>query len=347
MTQPFSQHKWFLAIISLFWGTRGLHQEGEGSQDRSYPRAALPKELAGGHVAQETVWFFLAPSLVGFSPHVSAVLCYCIPKAIMMGTGEIRNEKVHASPRPPPKISFKRQLDERFGFRSCWTTRRSWKGESELSIKILFGNDSWNGSKIHHNTELWIQLMVSRWNSSGIFPRIHHIAVRRQSPRVQKHDPAQIQGRIIFMSIFDDIIWRTTDNLKECIANATLVSLFAKRFPAGRWSFLGPGSEKKWYSTLECKPRGEWDRVAELMMIKFGESGHPVFRATSPLSRETLKSVPKEIRLKLFFAQSFLLISLSTAQSQICVKHTVLVKQEWGDPCWQDNLTHCSSQQNY
>ena len=31
---------------------------------------------------------------------------YCIPKAIMMGTGEITFEKVYASPRPPPKISF-------------------------------------------------------------------------------------------------------------------------------------------------------------------------------------------------------------------------------------------------
>ena len=37
------------------------------------------------------------------------------------------------------------------------------------------------------------------------------------------------------------------------------------------------------------RPGGEWDRVAELMMIKFGESGHPIFRATSPLSRGTLK----------------------------------------------------------
>ena len=27
-----------------------------------------------------------------------------------------------------------------------------------------------------------------------------------------------------------------------------------------------------------------WDRVAELMMIKFGESGHLLFRATSPFS---------------------------------------------------------------
>ena len=32
---------------------------------------------------------------------------YCIPKAVMMETGEIIYEKVFASPRPPPKISFK------------------------------------------------------------------------------------------------------------------------------------------------------------------------------------------------------------------------------------------------
>ena len=32
---------------------------------------------------------------------------YCIPKAIMMGTGQIIYEKVFAPPRSPPKISFK------------------------------------------------------------------------------------------------------------------------------------------------------------------------------------------------------------------------------------------------
>ena len=32
---------------------------------------------------------------------------YCFPKAIMMETGEIIYEKVYASPRPPPKTSFK------------------------------------------------------------------------------------------------------------------------------------------------------------------------------------------------------------------------------------------------
>ena len=80
------------------------------------------------------------------------------------------------------------------------------------------------------------------------------------------------------------------DNRKECESNAQLVSLLAKRFGAGQWSFLGPRLEKKWYSISEDSPQGEWDKIAELMMLKFGESGHPVFRATSPLSRGVLKS---------------------------------------------------------
>ena len=48
--------------------------------------------------------------------------------------------------------------------------------------------------------------------------------------------------------------------------------------------------KKKWYSTHNSRPQGEWDRVAELMMIRYSESGHPVFNATSPLSRATLIS---------------------------------------------------------
>ena len=44
----------------------------------------------------------------------------------------------------------------------------------------------------------------------------------------------QFQRRIIFMSMFNDIIWGYKDNDTECIANSTLVSLFAKKFSAGR-----------------------------------------------------------------------------------------------------------------
>ena len=97
--------------------------------------------------------------------------------------------------------------------------------------------------------------------------------------------PENYTGRIIFMSMFNDISWGSRDNKKECESTAQLVSLFAKRFGAGQWSFLGPGSEKKWYSISEDSPQGEWDKMAEKMMVTLAESGHPVFRATSPLSR--------------------------------------------------------------
>ena len=169
-------------------------------------------------------------------------------------------------------------------------------------------------------------------------------------------DPSEFKGRIIFMSMFNDISWGSEENERECNAEAYFVSENARRFPAGRWSFLGPGSEKKWYSTYIDRPQGEWDRIAELMMVKLGESGHPVFRATSPLSRGTLKSkgggklsihfCADGETIETVFAQVFLLISsVSTEQSQICVMNTGSAKQERGDPCWQNNLTHCSSQQ--
>ena len=102
--------------------------------------------------------------------------------------------------------------------------------------------------------------------------------------------PENFTGRIIFMSMFNDISCGSRDNEQECLANARLVSLFAKRFGAGQWSFIGPGSEKKWYSISEDSPHGEWDNMAERMMLEFAESGRPNFRATSPLSRGRLKS---------------------------------------------------------
>ena len=37
-------------------------------------------------------------------------------------------------------------------------------------------------------------------------------------------------------------------------------------------------------------PQGEWDKIAEKMMLTFAESGQPVFRATTPLPRGQLKS---------------------------------------------------------
>ena len=47
---------------------------------------------------------------------------------------------------------------------------------------------------------------------------------------------------------------------------------------------------KKWCSMKENNPRGIWDHIAEMMLLEFAESGHPIFRATTSLSIGILKS---------------------------------------------------------
>ena len=59
----------------------------------------------------------------------------------------------------------------------------------------------------------------------------------------------EFEGRIIFMSMFDDTTWGENDNTEDCAQNAIEVSKYARRFPRDRWSFLGPGPEKTRYKT--------------------------------------------------------------------------------------------------
>ena len=105
-----------------------------------------------------------------------------------------------------------------------------------------------------------------------------------------RETPANFTGRILFMSMFNDISCGTKDNEQEGLAHARVVSLYARKFGTGQWSFIGPSSEKKLYSIKEDSPQGIWDNIAEKMLVEFAESGCPIFRATTPLSRCNLKS---------------------------------------------------------
>ena len=120
--------------------------------------------------------------------------------------------------------------------------------------------------------------------------------------------PETFTGRILFMSMFNDISCDGKGN----VANAKVVSILAKKFGIGQWSFIGPGSEKKWCSMEENSPQGIWDHIADKMLLEFAESGCPIFRGTTPLSRCNLKAKDTEkyryifLRIiqqsKLFFA---------------------------------------------
>ena len=158
----------------------------------------------------------------------------------------------------------------------------------------MHGKTDWDGLKKSQEDRNFDRIdgepMEFEWN---IFPGFNTLQLSEEVKSLLLRlgeTPENFTGRIIFMSMFNDISCGSRDNEKECESNAQLVSLYAKRFGAGQWSFLGPGSEKQWYSISEDSPQGEWDTMAEKMMLEFEESGHSIFRATSPLSRGQLKS---------------------------------------------------------
>ena len=112
--------------------------------------------------------------------------------------------------------------------------------------QIMHGKTGGCGSKVHQNTELWTQLMVSQWDSCGI---------------LSQHSPHCSSATKSKSSCLKWAIHHTLkDGSSSCRCSVT--SNGDLKTP-GRWSFLGPGPEKKWYSTHGSRPQREWDRVID------------------------------------------------------------------------------------
>ena len=143
------------------------------------------------------------------------------------------------------------------------------------SNQIMHGKTDWRGSKVHLNTEPWIELMVSEFNSSGISSQYSpHCS---SATKFKSYCWDWVKHQRILQDELSSCRCSTTyhGDRKTTRKNANqLLNSFLYmpiRFGGGQWSFFGPGS-------------------AEKMMITLAETGHPVFRATSPLSRGVLTS---------------------------------------------------------
>ena len=96
--------------------------------------------------------------------------------------------------------------------------------------------------------------------------------------------PEKFEDLIIIMSMFNDITWKKDD--QNFISNEEKVKDYAKKHKPGHWTFLGPGSETRWYGdSLD----GQWDRTANKMVQQVKETSYPIFTSTSALSRGVLK----------------------------------------------------------
>ena len=85
---------------------------------------------------------------------------------------------------------------------------------------------------------------------------------------------SNLQEKIFSCQCITTMYGEKTGNEELCIANFLNVAECARRFTPSHLSFLGRGSEREWNGNNTYKPNGEWDRVAEDMMLNFSESGH-------------------------------------------------------------------------
>ena len=114
---------------------------------------------------------------------------------------------------------------ETFIFDWWWRSRQSLAREGLRIFRfcVMPWKDE-RDSKVHHNTELWTQLMVRQWNSSGTF--FTGFTTLQLCSKVQEFmskmsvKPEEFTGRIIFMSMFNDISWGSKEKIQECELSA-------------------------------------------------------------------------------------------------------------------------------
>ena len=169
----------------------------------------------------------------------------------------------------------------------------SWKDKSKPNIKYCLEEQlGW-----FEDSPQYTQLTENRWNSSGIFSQdsLHCSSLTKFKSSwtkwaTQQNSKDELSSFRCSMTSYGEL--KTMK--QECVANSTLVSLFAKRFPAGRWSFFGPGSETKWYFHWQRKTRrktgsSRWnddDQIRRKRDTQFSES-----RVHCPEERSKAKEV--------------------------------------------------------
>ena len=139
----------------------------------------------------------------------------------------------------------------------------------------------------------YLELTEGRLSLSGQIPQglLHWKCSRmsRQTCEVEVLNQKNIEIESFFVSLFNDIDWTKKGNSEKCISNFNQIKNYKERFSQGHLTFLGPGHEKRWYGTLGYKPDVKWDSAASSMVQRFAETGHPMFKGISALSRGILK----------------------------------------------------------
>ena len=123
-----------------------------------------------------------------------------------------------------------------------------WKDPSTSGIQWSLEEKDWRDQIREKLQRLWRYQWRADWIRVEHLPRfttLHLCGKVTDLPSSLGEEPETFTGRILFMSMFNDISCDRKGNQEECVANSKVVSILAKKFGIGQWSFIGPGSEKE------------------------------------------------------------------------------------------------------
>ena len=102
--------------------------------------------------------------------------------------------------------------------------------------------------------------------------------------------PEIFTGRILFMSMFNDISCGTKTMNKNDWHTLESYLCMQGSLVQDNGHSLVPVLRKSGTPSKRTVHKGIFDNIAETMLVEFAESGCPIFRATTPLSRGQLRS---------------------------------------------------------
>ena len=154
------------------------------------------------------------------------------------------------------------------------------------TIPINHGRTRVSGIQRPTSSANWIELMESWRNSSGRFSQDSRQRLSSKKFRIRWANNSVTQR--ISKTGSSSCQCSTTLNGKQeemkyyAKNNSKRVAEYARQFLRGHWSFLEPGSDKKWCGTYDGIPSG--------YLVNFEKSGHLIFRCTSALEQGQLRS---------------------------------------------------------
>ena len=130
-------------------------------------------------------------------------------------------------------------------------------------------------------TEIFLDLMENRlsfeWNIFLGLMSLEKLRKNQKDLQEQNIEPENLEDRVIFMSMFNDVVWTRRGNAEQCISNSEQIKNYTKKFHAGAFGHSLDLEAKRGVmekSITLLKENGKTQPMVE----QFEESGRPVFK---------------------------------------------------------------------